>query len=85
MIEEFGLTSSPLDCLATILRAADTARLDLVPQASSLLATSLGLSRMFRDDLEQLEARLRLYDTFYRWCRGAVQETHNWPSPTKPA
>lgn len=85
MIEEFGLTSEPLDRLATIVRAADAARLDLVPQASGFLAASLGLSRMFRDDLEQLDAGLLLYDAFYRWCRDATEETHNWPSGQKPA
>lgn len=85
MIEEFGLASAPLDRLATIVRAADTARLDLVPQAAGFLAASLGLSRMFRDDLEQLEAGLLLYDAFYCWCRDVTEETHNWPSSQKPA
>ncbi|RYE72338.1 MAG: sulfurtransferase, partial [Hyphomicrobiales bacterium] len=80
MIEEFGLTSPALDQLATIVRAADTARLDLVPQAAGFLAASLGLSRMYRDDLAQLEAGMLLYDAFYRWCRDANEETHNWPS-----
>ncbi len=83
MIEEFGLVSGPLERLATIVRAADTARLDLVPQASGFLAASLGLSRMYRDDLEQLEAGMLLYDAFYRWCRDATEETHNWPSNPK--
>lgn len=83
MIEEFGLSSAPLDRLATIVRAADTARLDLAPQAAGFLAASLGLSRMFRDDLEQLDAGLLLYDAFYRWCRDATEETHNWPSGQK--
>lgn len=85
MVEEFGLTSAPLDRLATIVRAADTARLDLVPQAAGFLAASLGLSRMFRDDLEQLDAGMLLYDAFYRWCRDAAEETHNWPSSLKSA
>ena len=85
MLEEFGLESKPLDRLATIVRAADTSRLDLVPQAAGFLAASLGLSRMFSDDLEQLEAGLLLYDAFYRWCRDATEETHNWPSTPKPA
>ncbi len=85
MIEEFDLSSGPLDRLATIVRGADTARLDLVPQAAGFLAASLGLSRMFRDDLEQLEAGMLLYDAFYRWCRDATEETHNWPSGQKPA
>ena len=37
-----------------------------------LLAASLGLSRMYADDLEQLEAGMTLYDSFYRWCRDAT-------------
>ena len=80
MIEEFGLESEALLRLATIVRAADTARLDLAPEAAGLLAASLGLSRMYSDDLEQLEAGILLYDAFYRWCRDATDETHNWPS-----
>lgn len=80
MIEEFGLASPALDRLAGIVRAADTAALDGVPQAAGLLAASLGLSRMFRDDLEQLNAGMLLYDAFYRWCRDASDETHNWPA-----
>ncbi|MEI2302471.1 sulfurtransferase/chromate resistance protein [Ensifer sp. MJa1] len=85
MVEEFGLATAPLLRLATIVRAADTARLDLAPEASGLLAASLGLSRMYADDLEQLEAGMLLYDAFYRWCRDATNETHNWPSPKKDA
>jgi rhodanese-related sulfurtransferase len=80
MIEEFGLATPPLLRLATIVRAADTARLDLCPEAPGLLAASLGLSRMYDDDLAQLEAGLGLYDAFYRWCRDATSETHNWPT-----
>jgi len=84
MVEEFGLTTSPLLHLAILVRAADTARLDLAPEAAGLLAASLGLSRMYADDLAQLEAGLALYDAFYRWCRDATGETHNWPT-NKPA
>ncbi|SDP73078.1 hypothetical protein SAMN05428967_3256 [Phyllobacterium sp. YR620] len=80
MIEEFGLTSAPLTRLATIVRGADTARPDLAPEAPGLLAASLGLSRMYSDDLAQLEAGMTLYDAFYRWCRDATGETHNWPN-----
>ncbi len=80
MIEELGLASEPLDRLATIVRAADTARLDLAPEAAGLLAASLGLSRMYADDLAQLDAGMLLYDAFYRWCRDATGETHNWPA-----
>jgi rhodanese-related sulfurtransferase len=80
MLAEFGLDTPALDRLATIVRGADTARLDLAPEAAGLLAASLGLSRMFGDDLEQLEAGMLLYDAFYRWARDATDETHNWPT-----
>jgi rhodanese-related sulfurtransferase len=80
MIEEFGLGIAPLLHLAAIVRGADTARPDLSPEAPGLLAASLGLSRMYADDLQQLEAGMLLYDAFYRWCRDATDETHNWPT-----
>ena len=80
MIDELGLASDSLLRLALIVRAADTARLDLAPESHGLLAASLGLSRMFGDDNEQLEAGMTLYDAFYRWCRDATGETHNWPT-----
>jgi len=72
MLDEFGLHSSGLDRLALIVRGADTARLDLAPQAAGLLAASLGLSRMYKDDLAQLDAGLALYDTlrFRADCAG---------------
>ena len=80
MVKEFGLSTPPLERLATMVRAADTARLDLSAEAPGLLAASLGLSRMFDDDLEQLNAGMVLYDALYRWCRDATGETHNWPT-----
>jgi len=80
MVEEFGLASEPMNRLATIVRGADTDRPDLAPEVAGLLAASLGLSRMFNDDLEQLDAGMLLYDAFFRWCRDATGEIHNWPS-----
>ncbi len=83
MITEFGLSSTPLLHLARIVRGADTARPDLAPEAAGLVAASLGASRMFKDDLAQLDAMMLLYDAFYRWCRDATDETHNWPATAK--
>jgi rhodanese-related sulfurtransferase len=86
MIEELGLCTPPLERLALIVRGADTARPDLAPEAAGLLAASLGYSRMYKDDLEQLRHAMELYDALYRWCRDATEETHNWPaSKPKPA
>ncbi|MES2056415.1 MAG: sulfurtransferase/chromate resistance protein [Pseudomonadota bacterium] len=79
MVETFGLGTLPaLAHLATIVRGADTARPDIVPEAAGLLAMSLGLSRMYADDLEQLDAGMLMYDALYRWCRDARGETHDW-------
>jgi rhodanese-related sulfurtransferase len=76
MIEEFGLDSDALSRLALLVRGADTGRLDLTVQSGGLLAASLGFSRIYRDDLAQLEAAMPLYDAFYRWSRDASNETH---------
>jgi len=81
MVERLGLVALPgLARLAPIVRGADTGRPDLVPEAAGLLAMSLGLSRMFSDDLAQLDAGMLVYDALYRWCRDATQETHDWVS-----
>ncbi|MCR0984259.1 sulfurtransferase/chromate resistance protein [Roseomonas populi] len=85
MVEEFGLRSEALSRLALVVRGADTDRHDLTPQSAGLLAASLGLSRMYRDDLAQLDAAMALYDAFFRWSRDAVAETHNWPAATPNA
>jgi len=79
MVDAFGLGAHPaLRHLATIVRGADTARPDLVPEAAGLLAVSLGLSRLYADDLEQLGAGMLVYDALYRWCRDARGEKHDW-------
>jgi rhodanese-related sulfurtransferase len=80
LLSEFGLSTPALDRLALIVRGADTAQLDLAPESAGLLAASLGLSRMYSDDLVQLEAGIALYDAFYRWARDATAEQHNWPT-----
>lgn len=80
MVKEFRLFFPALEHVARIVRGADTDRHDLEPQAAGLLAVSLGLSRMYSDDLEQLEAGMTLYDALYRWARDATQERHDWVS-----
>ena len=79
MLARLGLRDPALDRMALIVRAADTDRLDLAPEAAGLRALSLGLSRMHRDDLAMLEAGLGVYDALYRWARDATDEGHAWP------
>lgn len=83
LLDDFGLHCEPLDRMATVIRGADTDRHHLAPQAAGLLALSVGLSRMFRDDLQQLEAGIALYDALYRWARDGHEEGHDWPAGRK--
>lgn len=83
MIEEFALGSPAMLRLADIVRGADTGRPELAPESAGLLAASLGLSRLFTDDLAQLAAGMALYDAFYLWARDGAAETHNWPAATQ--
>lgn len=81
MIGAFGLGGDEaLARLAPVVRGADTDRHDLAPQCAGLLALSVGLSRQYRNDLEQLEAGMALYDAFYRWARDGFDEGHDWPA-----
>ncbi|NOT01899.1 MAG: chromate resistance protein [Phycisphaerales bacterium] len=77
ILKRYKLSDPVLDELATIVRGADTGRLDLAPQCPGLLAVSLGLSQVFKDDHEQLQHGLILYDALYAWCRHVRGETHN--------
>jgi rhodanese-related sulfurtransferase len=76
MLEEFNLKTKPLLRLAAIIRGADTGMPDLTLQSGGLLAISLGYSRMFKDDVAQLDATMPVYDALYRWCRDGTEETH---------
>jgi rhodanese-related sulfurtransferase len=85
LLAAFDLHDAALDTLATIVRGADTDRLELAPQSAGLLAVSLGLSHLHaEDDLAMLEAAMQVYDALYAWCRQAQGETHAW-TPAAPA
>lgn len=78
-LKKYHLTDPALQQLAVIVRGADTARLDLAPQAAGLLAISLGLSHQFQDDHEMFKQGVVMYDALYEWCKACQQETHGWP------
>jgi len=78
-LKTYRLTGDPaLARLALIVRGADTARLEVAPQAAGLLAVSLGLSRNFKDDHEMLKHGMVMYDALYAWCKEGQDETHTW-------
>jgi hypothetical protein len=81
-LSKYGLEQPALQQLASIVRGADTSRLDLTPQSAGLYAISLGLSHTFADDHEMLRHGLVMYDALYAWCRECQGESHNWPPET---
>jgi hypothetical protein len=78
LLEKYQLTDPALADIARIVRGADTASLDLAPEAAGLLAVSLGLSQLFTNDHEQLRHGLVLYDALYAWRTRAYSEKHTW-------
>ena len=78
-LRRYELRDQALAQLAAIVRGADTARLDLAPEAPGLLAISLGLSHNFIDDHEMLRHGMVMYDALYAWCVHCQSEPHDWP------
>jgi len=74
----FHLYDPALQQLALIVRGADTAKLDLAPQAAGLVAISIGLSRIFEDDHEMLKHGMAMYDALYAWCKEGQDEVQTW-------
>lgn len=70
-LKKYDLREPALHKLAVIVRAADTDRLDLSPQAPGLLAISYGLSANFGDDHEMLRHGMVVYDALYSWVRSS--------------
>ena len=77
-LAKYRLDDPALRELAVIVRGADAEQLALAPQAAGLLAISLGLSQLFRDDQEQLRHGFIVYDALYAWLRHATGERHTW-------
>lgn len=78
-LDVYRMEQPALRDLAVIVRAADTARLDLAPQAAGLLAVSLGLSRLCLDDDQRMLAHgFVVYDALYEWLQHARTEVHGW-------
>ena len=64
--------------IAKIVRGADTHRFDIADQAAGLWAISAGLSVNYKDDYEQLEIGIKIYDALYSWAKFAQSEVHTW-------
>jgi hypothetical protein len=85
ILKKYEISDPALQEIAVIVRGADTERLDLAPQAAGLLAISLGLSRNFADDHEQLAQGMIVYDALYAWAKFVRSERHTWNPQRGPA
>jgi len=80
MQEEFKLQTDPLVRLANVVRAADTNRHDLASEAAGFPVISVGLSRVYKNYLQQFEAGVTFYDALCRWARVGQAEGHDCPT-----
>ena len=64
-LKKYNLTEPALQQLATIVRGADTSKLELSPESAGLYAISLGLSHQYQDDHEMLKHGMVMYDALY--------------------
>jgi hypothetical protein len=78
IIKKHRLTDPALLQLAIIVRGADTNRFHLAQQAAGLWAISAGLSFDYRNDHEQLEIGMKLYDALYSRAKFVQDEKHTW-------
>lgn len=78
IVKKHDIKDEAIHEIAKIVRGADTHRFDLAEQAAGLWAISAGLSVNYKNDLEQLEIGMKLYDALYSWAKYAQQERHTW-------
>ncbi len=81
LLADFKLNDPVLADLAAIVRGADVGNPDghpaLTPQSAGLLAVSLGLSELYRNDHDMLAHGMVMYDALYAWLKSARAEIHN--------
>lgn len=77
LLADFDVNDPVLTQLAIIVRGADTGKPSLTPQSAGLLAISLGLSELYRNDHDMLAHGMVMYDALYAWLKTARAEIHN--------
>ncbi|HEY8689482.1 MAG TPA: chromate resistance protein ChrB domain-containing protein [Chitinophagaceae bacterium] len=78
IIRKHNLSDPELLLLSKIVRGADTDRFDLAQQSSGLWAIPAGLSYNYKNDQEQLEIGMKIYDALFSWAKYVQDEKHTW-------
>jgi len=81
IVRKHNINDPAISRIALIVRGADTDAFELAPETAGLWAISAGLSYNYKDDHEQLEIGMKIYDALYSWARFVQDEKHNW-TPT---
>lgn len=78
IVKKHHIADPAIHQLALIVRGADTDSFELAPQAAGLWAISAGLSYNYKNDHEQLEFGMKIYDALYSWAKYVRDEKHTW-------
>jgi len=69
IIEKYKIKDSAVLELAKIVRAADTDRPNMAPEAAGLDALMTGISIIAKNDYEAIEKARPVYDALYTYCK----------------
>lgn len=75
-VKKYKIKDPAVYTMAVIVRAADTDHHELAVQAAGLWAISAGLGYNYKNDLEQLEKGMVIYDALYSWAKHLQEEKH---------
>lgn len=78
IVKKHKLSDPVIHQIAEIVRAADTDKFGLAPQAAGLWAVSAGLSYNYKNDHEMLSIGMKIYDALYSWAKYVQDEKHTW-------
>jgi len=69
IVEKYRINDPAVLELAEIVRAADTDKMETVPEAAGLEAIMTGIGMAAKDDHEAIEKARPVYDAFYTNCK----------------
>jgi hypothetical protein len=69
IIEKYKITDPVVLELAKIVRAADTDKMEMAPEAAGLEAIMTGIGMVAKDDYESIEKARPVYDALYINCK----------------
>jgi hypothetical protein len=69
IVEKYKIDDPAVLELAKIVRAADTDKMETVPEAAGLEAIMTGIGIVAKDDHEAVEKARTVYDTLYTNCK----------------